>query len=188
MITAPNLEEFDWLVHGFGLRDAAPPAGITTARQIHSAIVLDAAGRRGEIIGEGDALISNRPGVIVGVKTADCVPILLVEPSMHVVASIHAGWRGTAQNIVAATIRCLSDLWKTDPGNIRAAIGPSIGECCYEVGAEVAGRFGIDATGPVHLDLRAINEVQLRAEGVSDIWKSGDCTFCHADRFYSYRR
>jgi YfiH family protein len=188
MITAPNLEEFDWLVHGFGLRDSPPTAGITTAKQIHSDIVLDAGGRRGEVIGESDALISDQPGVVVGVKTADCVPILLVDPSTRIVASIHAGWRGTAQNIVAATIRRLSSLWKTNPGNIQGAIGPSIGKCCYEVGPEVARRFGIDTTAPVHLDLASINEGQLRAAGVTNIWKSGECTFCRADRFFSYRR
>ena len=188
MITAPNLEEFDWLVHGFGLRDSPPPAGVTTARQIHSAIVLDAAGRRGAVIGEGDALISNQPGVVIGVKTADCVPILLVDASTQIVASIHAGWRGTDQNIVAETIRQLSALWHIHPGTIRGAIGPCIGECCYEVGPEVARRFGIETTGPVHLDLASINEGQLRATGVTNIWKSGECTFCRADRFFSYRR
>jgi YfiH family protein len=188
MIAAPNLAEYDWLVHGFGLRDSPPPAGITTAKQIHSDIVLDAAGRRGEVIGEGDAVISNQPGIVVGVKTADCVPILLVDASTRVVASVHAGWRGTAQNIVAATIRRLSSLWKTAPRNIRGAIGPSIGECCYEVGPEVAAQFGIVTGAKVHLDLASINERQLRATGVTNIWKSGECTFCRADRFFSYRR
>jgi YfiH family protein len=188
MITAPNLAEFDWLVHGFGLRDSPPPAGVTTAKQIHSDIVLDAAGRRGEVVGEGDALISNQPGIVVGVKTADCVPILLVDASTRIVASVHAGWRGTAQNIVAATIRRLSSLWKTDPANIHGAIGPSIGECCYEVGPEVAEQFGIVTGAKVHVDLASINERQLRAAGVTNIWKSGECTFCRADRFFSYRR
>jgi YfiH family protein len=188
MITAPNLEEFDWLVHGFGLRHSPPPGGVTTAKQIHSDIVLDAAGRRGQIVGEGDALISNQPGVVVGVKTADCVPILLVDASTRTVASVHAGWRGTDRNIVATTIRRLSSLWSVSPVNIRAAIGPSIGECCYEVGPEVAERFGVDTSGRVHLDLVAINERQLRAAGVTNIWKSGECTFCAADRFFSYRR
>jgi len=82
----------------------------------------------------------------------------------------------------------LSALWHIHPGNIRGAIGPCIGECCYEVGPEVARRFGIETTGPVHLDLASINEGQLRATGVTNIWKSGECTFCRADRFFSYRR
>jgi hypothetical protein len=82
----------------------------------------------------------------------------------------------------------LSTLWKTDPANIRGAIGPAIGVCCYEVGPEVAERFGIGTGAKVHLDLASINERQLRAAGVTNIWKSGECTFCRADRFFSYRR
>jgi hypothetical protein len=78
--------------------------------------------------------------------------------------------------------------WQVNPQNLRAAIGPSIGACCYEVGPEVACRFGIRVSNPVHLDLPAINEMQLRNAGISDIWKSGACTFCAADRFYSVRR
>src|SRR6202034_674597 len=80
----------------------------------------------------------------------------------------------------------LASRWNIRPGNLRAAIGPSIGVCCYEVGPEVAQRFA--QQGPVHLDLRAINEAQLRAAGVANIWKSGECTFCLPGRFYSFRR
>jgi len=190
MIKAPNFADLEWLDHGFGLRDSDPPAGIRTVKQIHSSIVLDAADTRPE----GDALLSDRAGIRVGVKTADCVPILLVDPSIPAVAAIHAGWRGSAENIVAAAVRELTARWKTQPGNLRAAIGPSIGVCCYEVGPEVARRFETwnstlkNAQGPVRLDLPAINEAQLRAAGVADIWKSGECTFCLPGRFYSFRR
>jgi YfiH family protein len=190
MIQAPNLLDLDWLDHGFGLRDSEPPAGVRTVKQIHSSIVLDAA----DPLPEGDALISDRAGVRVGVKTADCVPILLADPSIPVVAAIHAGWRGSAANIVAATVRELEARWKVRPGNLRAAIGPSIGVCCYEVGPEVARQFETwnsklrQARSPVHLDLPAINEAQLRAAGVADIWKSGECTFCMSGRFFSFRR
>jgi polyphenol oxidase len=198
MIEAANFRDLEWLDHGFGLRDSALPEGIRTVKQIHSSIVLDAvstekddtvpAGR------QGDALISDRAGVRVGVKTADCVPILLVDPSIPAVAAIHAGWRGTAENIGAAVIRELAARWKTRPADLRAAIGPSIGVCCYEVGPDVARRFGTwipkmaNAQDPVHLDLPAVNEMQLRDAGVSDIWKSGECTFCTANRFFSFRR
>jgi YfiH family protein len=190
MIQAPNLLDLEWLDHGFGLRDSELPAGIRTVKQIHSSIVLDAA----SATPEGDALLSDRAGVLVGVKTADCVPILLVDPSIPAVAAIHAGWRGSAENIAAAAVSELASRWTTRPGNLRAAIGPSIGVCCYEVGPEVARRFETwnsklrQAQGPVHLDLRAINEAQLRAAGVANIWKSGECTFCLPGRFYSFRR
>lgn len=186
MITAPNFADLTelGLVHGFGERSSTYPEGITTAKQIHSAIVRDASGQPGE----GDALITNQLGVLIGVKTADCVPILLVDPSSRVTAAIHAGWRGTAQGIAAATVRDISSRWKVDARNLRAAIGPSIGVCCYEVGPEVARRFGVETHHPVHLNLAAINEMQLQIAGVSDIWKCGECTFCAVDRFYSFRR
>lgn len=186
MITAPNFAdlELQGLRHGFGERSSAYPEGIKVAKQIHSDIVQDAS----LPLGEGDALISDQPGANVGVKTADCVPILLVDPSTHLVAAIHAGWRGSSLCIAAATVHALVAGWKIDLTNLRAAIGPSIGVCCYEVGPEVARRFGIVVSQSVHLDLRGINEMQLRAAGVSNIWVSGECTFCAADRLYSFRR
>ncbi len=106
-------------------------------RQIHSDIVNDVACPAPE----GDALISNQPGVLVAVKTADCVPILLADPVTHSVAAVHAGWRGTAAEILSATLRQMSEKWGTRPADVHAAIGPAIGGCCYEVGADVAQRF-----------------------------------------------
>lgn len=192
MIQAANFVDLDWLKHGFGERDSVLPEGIRTVKQIHSAKVLNAAALKEN--DTGDALISDRPGVTVGVKTADCVPILLVDPAKRVVAAIHAGWRGTAENIAAAAVKELAGLWKSEPNDLRAAIGPSIGGCCYEVGPDVAQRFAAwnpalkEITGPVCLDLPAINETQLREAGVNNIWKCGECTFCLPGRFYSFRR
>jgi hypothetical protein len=185
MIKSPNFADLNWLDHGFGLRDSPMPAGIRTVKQIHSSLVLDASSPA-----EGDALISDLAGVSVGVRTADCVPILLVDPSVPAVAAIHAGWRGSAQNIAAAAVSELAERWKTRPENLRAAIGPSIGVCCYKVGPEVAKQFEqwIPVTKDRHLDSQAVNDRQLRAAGVNDIWKSGECTFCAADRFFSFRR
>jgi len=191
MIVAANFADLDALVHGFGERSSAYPEEIRTAKQIHSAIVKEAQGT----IGEADALISKEIGVIVGIRTADCVPVLLADPVSGAVAAIHAGWRGTAEGIAASAVRALVSEWRIDPRNLRAAIGPSIGSCCYEVGPEVARRFRVRATSPVHLDLPAINEMQLLAAGVSNIWKCGTCTFCatcgtaeSAYRFHSFRR
>jgi polyphenol oxidase len=191
MIQAPNFLDLEWLDHGFGLRDSVLPEGIRTVKQIHSSAVLDAAApASGAPEPQGDALVSDRAGVCVGIKTADCVPILIVDISTPAIAAVHAGWRGSAENIAAAAVRRMAALWKTRPENLRAAIGPSIGVCCYEVGPEVARQF--DRWRPAatdrHLDLPAINEAQLRAEGVTDIWKSGECTFCMAKKFFSFRR
>jgi len=139
---------------------------------------------------DADALIENTPGIAIGVKTADCVPILLADPVSRAVAAIHAGWRGTAAGIVAAAIRCMASEFGTQPEDIHAAIGPSIRPCCYEVGPEVAIEFGVLPPGHVHLNLPAINARQLQAAGVlaANISTSEDCTKCAADRYHSFRR
>jgi YfiH family protein len=190
MITAPNFADLEslGLVHGFGDRHSTYAVGIKTVKQIHSAVILSVSKDASGPLGEGDALIAGEPDLIVGVKTADCVPILVVDAATGAVAAIHAGWRGSAQKIAAATVHKMVAEYSSDPMNLRAAIGPAIGGCCYEVGPEVAHHFGIEVSHPVHIDLASINEEQLREAGVTDVWKSRDCTFCGADRFYSFRR
>jgi polyphenol oxidase len=89
----------------------------------------------------GDASITNRPGLLLAVQTADCVPILLVDPKKRAVAAIHAGWRGTLARIVTKTIGAMQMHFATNPRDLIAAIGPCIGPCCYEVGTEVATQF-----------------------------------------------
>jgi YfiH family protein len=89
----------------------------------------------------GDASATNRPGLLLGVQTADCVPILLVDPKNRAVAAIHAGWRGTLARIAIKAIGQMQMHFKTRPAGLLAAIGPSIGGCCYEVGTEVAIQF-----------------------------------------------
>lgn len=183
MLTAPNLIGFEWLMHGFGGRDTIYPAGISTVRQVHSATILEAPSSA-----EGDALISREPGRIVGVKTADCVPILIACARTHAIAAVHAGWRGTARNIVAAAVAELQSRYGVKSEDLHAAIGPAIGRCCYEVSPDVAHRFAPWVTETDHLDLPAINEQQLRNAGVGSVWKADECTLCHGDRYYSYRR
>jgi YfiH family protein len=191
-ITSPILG-LDWLEHGFGLRDSIPPRELTTVQQVHSARVLDACGRRGQRIGDGDAIVSAEPGVAIGIRTADCVPILLADPETRIVACVHAGWRGTAANIIGATIDLLQSRG-CQPGDLCVAIGPSIGSCCYEVGPEVAECFdkwrpAVNPAGARStLDLPGINQMQLFEAGVRQIWKSGECTYCRPDRFFSFRR
>lgn len=89
----------------------------------------------------GDASVTNRPGLLLAVQTADCVPILLADLKKRAVAAVHAGWRGTLQRIVAKAIGKMRMQFGTDPADLLAAIGPSIGGCCYEVGTEVAAEF-----------------------------------------------
>jgi polyphenol oxidase len=89
----------------------------------------------------GDASLTNSPGLLLAVQTADCVPILLVDPQKRVVAAVHAGWRGTLRRILAKTVGRLQMEFGSNPADLLAAIGPSIGPCCYEVGTEVATQF-----------------------------------------------
>jgi len=89
----------------------------------------------------GDASITNRPNLLLAIQTADCVPILLVDPKKRAIAAIHAGWRGTLARIVAKTLGKMQMHFGTNPRELLAAIGPSIGPCCYEVGTEVATQF-----------------------------------------------
>jgi polyphenol oxidase len=90
---------------------------------------------------QGDASVTNRPGLLLAVQTADCVPILLVDPKKRAVAAVHAGWRGTLARIVVKAIGKMQMHFKSKPADLLAAIGPSIGSCCYEVGTEVATQF-----------------------------------------------
>ena len=165
---------------------------VAWAKQVHSDRVLAASPGCG---GEGDALIAPRDlGLALAISTADCVPVLLVGPT-HLAAA-HAGWRGLANGILAATVRRLPD----PPETLSAWIGPSIGPCCYEVSPEVAdqvlhrtgpGALGLVRGGPSgkpHLDLFSTAETQLRALGVRRIAALRNCTRCDEENLHSYRR
>ena len=186
-LLASLLHRLPGIQHGFGTRqEPATMAGLATVKQIHSNLVLtaDAPG----LCGEGDALVTNFPGVAVAVRTADCYPILLVDTRHRAVAAVHAGWRGTATHIVDMTLEKMHARFGTSPVDVHAAIGPGIGVCCYEVGEEVASQFGFAAR--THLDLALENRKQLETAGIApqNIEALGVCTFCDAKRFFYYRR
>lgn len=113
---------------------------LITLKQIHSDVIHAFDSAPSEPC-KGDALVINRPGLLLAVQTADCVPILLVDPKKRAIAAIHAGWRGTLARIVTKTIGAMQMHFATDPGDLLAAIGPCIGPCCYDVGTEVATQF-----------------------------------------------
>ena len=187
---AEPLERFAWLMHGFGTRAASLPGEnehLAILKQIHSGICVTAAGRSG-CLGEGDALLENTPGCAVAVKTADCLPILLVDPRNRALAVVHAGWRGTAQKIATSAVQRMKEYFATAPEQLHVAIGPGIGSCCYEVGSEVASQFG--RTGKVKLDLAELNRKQLVDWGVPDrhVCLAKLCTMCRPEEFHSYRR
>jgi len=181
------LSELKWVDHGFGTRvDAESQEDMASLKQIHSALVLPA--DQAGMAGEGDALITESAGVLVSVRTADCYPILLADQRHSAVAAVHAGWRGTAAQIVIRTIEQMRARFGTDAADLRVAIGPGIGVCCYEVGAEVARQFGFEAAG--RIDLAQINHQQLVETGVAKdhIEVLGGCTQCDGHLFHSFRR
>ena len=139
------------------------------------------------MLGEADALLEDRPGAVVAVKTADCIPVLLADERRHAVAAVHAGWRGTAAGIAARAVEAMTARFGSNPADLHAAVGPGIGACCYEVGPEVAAQFGLE--GRVHLDLPAENRRQLANSGIPTgrIYVSGLCTMCRPE-FHSFRR
>ncbi len=113
---------------------------LISLKQIHSDVIhlFDAAPAEPC---RGDASVTNRPGLLLSVQTADCLPILLVDKKRRAIAAVHAGWRGTLQRIVVKAIGKMQMQFKSKPADLLAAIGPSIGGCCYEVGTEVATQF-----------------------------------------------
>jgi YfiH family protein len=130
----------------------------------------------------------NTPGSYLTIRTADCIPILLVDERLRAVAAVHAGWRGTAQGIAGVAVRALGERFQSRPQDLLAAIGPGICGKCYEVGPEVASQFGL--AGRVKLDLTEVNRRQLMDAGLdsSRIFANAPCTFCCPGEFHSWRR
>ena len=151
---------------------------------------------------KADAILTDRLEVTLFMRFADCVPVLLYDPGKKVCGMVHAGWMGTVTKIAAATIQVMHDRYGSDPQDILAVIGPSIGQHHYEVGADVIARiraaFGADASGllqtlagmqdgKAQLDLWAANRLVLEESGVRQVEISGICTACHLEDWYSHR-
>jgi YfiH family protein len=198
------------LVHGFSRKGPAGESREETAARLAKA--LASSGRlfllkqvHGAALAlppwtatpEADAAATVDPAALLGIQTADCLPALFVDPVTRRAAAAHAGWRGTASGIVRTVVA-----WFRAQGSrvddVRVALGPSIGACCYEVGEELRAqfapeeqRFFVAGRGEKpHLDVRGINEQQLRAAGIppENVTHVRECTQCRADLYFSYRR
>ena len=148
-----------------------------------------------------DALTTRAPRILLGVKTADCVPLLLADARTGACAAVHAGWRGTLASIVTRTLERMAEEFGTQAADVSAAIGPAALACCYEVGEDVIRAFKekfsdaeplFKATRDAHalIDLHGANREQLKAAGVplEQIYTAPLCTMCRTDLFFSYRR
>jgi len=178
-----------WQVHGADVRV------VQTAQE-----AKPAENERGDTI-FCDVIVSNAKGVLAGVKTADCVPILIGDSVTGSFAAVHAGWRGTLGTAVLAGVERLAKEYDAKPENLRVAIGASAGPCCYEVGSEVIDAFKqrfanserlFTQTRPGHalVDLLQANRDQLESAGVRPerIHTAPICTMCRTDLFFSYRK
>ena len=163
----------------------ADAADLALNFQMHSTIVNRAeAGVRGTA--EGDALWTDEPGVPIAALAADCVPVALARrEGAPAVAVAHAGWVGLLAGVLGNAVETLG-------GRVEAAIGPSAGPCCYEVGEEVARpyreRFGDGIMVGRNLDLWSAAEAALGAAGVDNVHRIDLCTICNPERFFSHRR
>lgn len=179
-------------------------ASLVVGEQVHGTNVarVDAAHRgRGarravDAIPGVDALITDSPGVVLFGLFADCVPVLLYDPERRAIGLAHAGWKGTVGHIAGGTVRAMANAFGSRPQACFAAIGPSIGPCCYEVGQDVAARFQeADATvvhrrgNGYYVDLWTANVRQLEAAGVptDQITVARLCTRCVKEQFFSHR-
>ncbi|MEN6310156.1 MAG: peptidoglycan editing factor PgeF [Acidobacteriota bacterium] len=212
VVKVPLLERFPWLVHGFGTgawgeEDLAADADLggfrpVIMRQTHSDVVHRVEAPPASRL-VGDALITRAPGLLLVVRTADCLPVLLADGEKRAVASVHCGWRGTRARILERTIGGMAAAFGSKPARLVAALGPCIGPACYEVGPEVEASFreaGFPAAvfrarpggpegGRAFLDLRAANAWLLEQCGVPPAHIAGveACTHCDP-RLLSYRR
>ncbi|MBX6395145.1 MAG: peptidoglycan editing factor PgeF [Alicyclobacillaceae bacterium] len=178
-------------------------------RQVHGnrvvEVTADHAGRGmwgpEDAVDDADGLVTREPGLVLAVLAADCVPVLLFAPDIGAVGAVHAGWRGTALRVAAEAVRKLA-AWGADPGWMQAAIGPSIGPCCYEVDDRVhdtfremwgeisSGLFVPTRPGHYVLDLWQANREVLRRSGVREERMTflNVCTSCQSGLCYSHRR
>jgi polyphenol oxidase len=168
--------------------------------QVHSTTTICTSQSRGlyEAHSKADAIFTNNPNITLFMRFADCVPILIFDPIKYVVGIIHAGWKGTVNNIVSESIKTIKEKYSVTPSNLIAGIGPSIGPDHYIVGEEVIAQvrstFGDYANnllekkdGKTFLNLWKANEYLLRQQGVESIESAEICTACHIEDWYSHR-
>ncbi len=197
-------KNYDLLCAALGIRRER----LVFTRQVHSTIVRPVTGADCHTLFtpipyEADGLITNEPGLPLICFAADCVPVLLYAPDAPAIGAVHAGWKGTAGDIVGKAVREMERLYGANPGNVQAAIGPHIGGCCFETGPEVpaamAETLGDEAAAfcrpsetkeeKFYVDLTGVNRALLMRAGVrpEHITASDGCTMCQPERYWSHR-
>jgi YfiH family protein len=188
---------YENIERAFGL----PPGGPVTVNQVHgnSVYQVEDTLAGGPVGVEADAIVTRVAGVAIGVLTADCLPILLFDPVKKAAGAVHAGWRGTVERVAQKAVEALTKRFGSRPGDVHAALGPSIGRCCYRVNAAVTKNFRNTfgacreylSEGPdPKLDIRGANLEQLLQSGLEkdNISSEDICTSCMNGFFFSYRK
>lgn len=199
MIQSPLLKKLPGVLHGFGTRGEPRPPNVVTVQQVHGKNILEAEKVPKKEPEGFDVVMTDRPGVGVAIKTADCLPILMVEPSARLVAAVHAGWKGTLIRVVEKAVERIVESGG-ERRNLLVALGPNIAGPCFEVEEDVKKAFEREFLDwPILkqkserkwlLDVSETNRLQLIELGVKSpqIDRIDLCTHCRSDLFYSYRR
>ncbi|NIM91071.1 MAG: peptidoglycan editing factor PgeF [Candidatus Aminicenantes bacterium] len=206
----PRLEQIPFLIHGFGIRiweegdyrnrPEWKDFKLVFLDQIHSNIVQVIDNTSEEKL-RGDAMITGLPFLVLIIKTADCLPVLIVDESQKVIAAVHCGWRGTSKRVVHKVIQRMKDHYGSNPGSLLVALGPCIGHECYEIGEDVFQSFKREGLStefflnhPLRprkylFDLKGANLSQMVSAGVDEknVFSTDICTHCHQN-LPSYRR
>lgn len=180
------------------------PMKLVLTKQIHSDIVRVVDHREWGLhmvpgaSAQCDALVTADPGTALAIFTADCTPILFHDPLTGAVGACHAGWRGTAADIAGKTVEAMVAAFGCDPQNIHAAIGPNLGQCCFQTDADVPNAlletygdavkaYIRTAESKFYVNLKEVNALSLRRRGVAQIEISTECTRCNPEKYWSHR-
>ncbi len=200
MIQSNLFSQIPHLKHGFGSRYDAPLEGeVIMSQQVHEDRIFLVDAAKSQRVQGYDAFLTQEEGISLCIKTADCLPVLMIDPMTRTIAAVHSGWRGSAKNIVVKTLHEMISLG-ADPEAILVASGPHMRGTCYEVDAVVWNAFPAESResyfmpsekeGHYFFDNALYNHHQLIGQGIrpENIDVLDRCTFCEPEEFFSYRR
>jgi len=168
--------------------DRVVSAALVHGKRVERVVFADG----GNAFQETDGLVARDPNTFLSVTVADCIPVYFFDPVHDVVGIVHAGWRGVVGGIVPEMIRVMESDYGSCAADILVGIGPSIQKCHFEITGEIRDQFDADVIeereGRLFVDLSKMLIEQLRDAGVVQVENLGICTFCHPDRYFSYRR
>ena len=193
-----SIEKFEKCIAGLLKERGISAKKLVYARQVHGGKLLAARSPAFRNLQEADGFVTNKPGYLLSIFTADCLPVVFFDAKKNCIGAVHCGWKSTYKSIAKNAVKRMKRLYGSNPKDIQARFGPSIHKCCYEVSTELAAKFAkrfgescVQKNGQnVFLDLEKANETLLVRCGIprKNIQRNPNCTMCRKDLFYSYRR